>query len=79
MADLLGAPLQLQQVFHLSPFFLDEVTASVATVIPGDGVGVGDEGSVLARRTQIAFLLAVQGAWMPAQFLCDLRNRVALG
>jgi hypothetical protein len=71
MANLLRAPLKLQKLIDLVPLVLAEVATAVAAVIPCQSRGVGDKGSVSTRMAKIAFLLAVEGAWMPAKFLCD--------
>jgi len=79
MTNLLRAPLKLEKLVDLVPLVLGKVTTAVATVISSHGIGVSNEGSVSTRGATIALLLTVEGAWMSAKFLCDLRNRIALG
>lgn len=79
MTDLLRAPLKLEELIHLVPLVRGKVATAVATVISSHGVGVGNEGRVSTRGAAITLLLTVERAWMSAKFLCDLRNRIALG
>jgi hypothetical protein len=64
--DLLRTPLLTKKHLYLGPLRLGELGASVALMVSGNGIRMGDNGRITSRRSEIALSFPIEGAWMPA-------------